>query len=114
MNIENKYLPTYSNLNISAFSSMFNNVSNSYKFYFFLAILENLKENNFNANVSFDNLRIKMFTLAWYPYHTFHLSFGSQDQIAKNISKLGNIEITNFLPDVIEIKNKIKSLSSSY
>ncbi len=107
MNNLNNILPFSKDLNISAFSGMFHDVKNSYKFYFFLGIMENLKTNGFNNTISYDDLRIKMLTLSWYPYQTFHLSFGGQDQLTKNLNQIDNITMNNFIPNEIEIRNKI-------
>jgi len=54
----NNILPFSKELNISAFSGMFNNVTNSYKFYFFLGIMEILKNNDFKNQIAFDDLFI--------------------------------------------------------
>ncbi len=109
MNNSNNILPFSKDLNISAFSGMFSNVTNSYKFYFFLGIMENLKNNGFDNTISFDDLRIKMLTLSWYPYQTFHLSFGGQDQLTKNLNQIDNITMNHFMPNETEIRNKINN-----
>lgn len=73
-------LPLSSNLPIECLAASFSNVTNSYKFYWFLAILEHLREHQ-SRNMSVDDLLARMVAGVWYPAHYFRLSFGKQDQL---------------------------------
>ena len=82
------YLPESPILPISALSSSFDEVTNSYKFYWFLAILESVRENQ-DRILTIDSLLARMTASVWYPVNYFRLSFGKQDQLGKVITILG-------------------------
>lgn len=88
-------LPEKNGLDISSLSSIFSDTTNSYKFYWFLAILDVLKEKP-EAFISLDNLALRMVASVWYPLDYFKLSFGKQDDF-KNIAQYlsGRISIDN-------------------
>jgi hypothetical protein len=68
---------------------LFNNTTNSYKYLFFMGLLESLKRENFNKlTFSLDEIGYQMLALAYYPYRLFKLSFGLQDQICSELDKL--------------------------
>jgi hypothetical protein len=87
-------LPFAEDLNIAALSRLFAEKTNSYKFVFFISILDILKRRNFDVSepISFRELVIEMLANAWYPHTYFKLSFGIQDQIVQNLDSL-NLEI---------------------
>lgn len=73
-------LPDSSKLNISTLSGLFNSTTNSYKYLWFLSILDILKRRNFEPteSVSFRELVIEMLANAWYAHQYFKLSFGTR------------------------------------
>jgi hypothetical protein len=72
-----------------ALSRIFNNTTTSYKYLFFLSLMELLKINNFAIKkFTFHELTSMMLAYAWYPKNYFRLSFGKQDQIGKFIEKI--------------------------
>lgn len=75
-------LPESNRLPIAPLARVFNNVTNSYKFYWFLAILDTVKARR-GRTVPIDHLLARMIANAWYPLHYFHLSFGKQDQLGQ-------------------------------
>jgi hypothetical protein len=84
-------LPYSAKLPVQYLAAGFDNITNSYKFYWFLAILESIKETN-SRFIPLDYLLAKMIASVWYPTNYFYLSFGKQDrlsQIALNL-KEGN------------------------
>ncbi len=89
-------LPESSELNIINLSRIFDNTTNSYKYIFFLSILDILKRRNFDVTtpVTFRELTIEMLANTWFPHTYFRLSFGIQDQITKKLDSL-NLEITD-------------------
>jgi hypothetical protein len=93
------YLPHSENLPIEILAHSFNDTTNSYKFYWFLAILDELIETN-SETISLDSLSIRMVSEVWYPLDYFKLSFGKQDSF-KNIS--------DFVSQKIPIDNSPKS-----
>ena len=85
-----KQLPLSENLNIPALSRLFVDTTNSYKYLFFLSLLDILCRRHFDAQdpISFHELIIEMLANAWYPHTFFKLSFGTQDKIAKKLNSL--------------------------
>lgn len=76
-------LPFSPHINNPALASIFNYTSATYKFYWFLGIIEEVE----NGAKKIDKERIfaRMIANAWYPIQYFKLSFGSQDKIAELI-----------------------------
>ena len=83
-------LPISDNLDISTFSRLFDDTTNSYKFIFFISLLDILRSGLFkdSPSISLKDLAIEMLVVAWYPHSAFRLSFGSQDVIAKKLDSL--------------------------
>jgi len=88
----NESIPKYSIQSIgepfNRLSSVFNKVTNSYKYYWLWAILELIRDSK-NLELSYSELSLKMLDLVWYPLSYFKLSFGKQDgfeKIAKTIN----------------------------
>lgn len=83
-------LPCSDRLNISALSRIFNKSTTSYKFLFFLSLLDILARRNFDASdpISFDDITVEVLANAWFPHTFFKLSFGTQDTIAKKLDSL--------------------------
>lgn len=74
-------------LPVQALAGGFRNVTNSYKFYWFLAILEHISK--FHAPViKINDLAAEMVVLAWYPINYFNLSFGKQDKLSDAVKAL--------------------------
>jgi len=71
-------LPLYDFLPINILSRCFNDVTNSYKFYWFLSILEHFIETGEHA-IHINDIAFRMISSAWYPLDFFKLSFGKQD-----------------------------------
>lgn len=79
-------LPQIDELNIAALSRLFSNTTNSYKYLFFLSLLDILKSQHFeNTFIKLQDLMVRMLVKAWYPHTYFKLSFGKQDKIAENL-----------------------------
>ncbi|MBN2885895.1 MAG: hypothetical protein JXM75_04205 [Chromatiaceae bacterium] len=83
-------LPPAPDLNIGALSALFRYTTNSYKFVFFLALLDLLKRHRFDAErpYTYDELIVEMLVIAWYPHTFFKLSFGVADQLANKLDAL--------------------------
>lgn len=94
-------LPESENIDISKLSSVFSDTTNSYKFYWFLAILDSLKENG-NSIISMNDIALRMIANVWYPLDYFKLSFGKQD---------GFKPIAQFVSQKIAIDNSTNSES---
>ncbi len=116
-------LPTSSELPVEHLAACFNNVTNSYKFYWFLSILESVRTSQTRI-IPINDLLAQMVANVWYPSNYFRLSFGKQDrlsQIALEIkaenglpieAKRENVAeiISNHLSRNSDLANEIKSL----
>lgn len=71
----------------SILNSVFENTQNSYKFFWWLAIMDLVLEKD-RDQISFDDIVIKIITKMWYPINYFKLSFGKQDKIEAYINNL--------------------------
>jgi hypothetical protein len=79
-------LPYSNNLQIGKLSSVFNYVTNTYKYYWFLSILDHLK--NGEDEISVDDLVIRMIAKVWYPVNYFYLTFGKWDRLAAAVATI--------------------------
>ncbi len=78
----NMNLPQTGHLPIKHLSKVFNKTTNSYKFYWFFAILECVGEQT-NSLISVNSILSKMISNVWYPINYFKISFGKQDRLEK-------------------------------
>ena len=66
---------------------VFNNTQNSYKFYWWLSIIEIcFKEDK--KEISYNEIVFKLISKLWYPVNYFKLSFGKIDQCSKYIKQI--------------------------
>ena len=77
-------IPEYSKISIPKLAQVFNNTSATYKFYWFISILEVYSKRQ-ERQINFNELLTRMIANAWYPIHYFKLSFGLQDKLCENI-----------------------------
>jgi len=83
-------LPASEDLEINHLTSVFEDVTTSYKYYWFLAILNHLK-NNQQSEIHISELIYEMIADVWYAVNYFNLSFGSQDKLSEKIGDLMGI-----------------------
>jgi hypothetical protein len=62
-------------------ATLFNDTTNSYKYYWFLAILNRVKVSG-EKRIPLAEVAAEMLDLVWFPLNFFKLSFGKQDQFA--------------------------------
>jgi len=88
-------LPESDQVDVAALSRLFLDCTTSYKYLFFLSLLDILKRRQFEvlSSISFQELIVEMLANAWYPHTYFKLSFGTQDKIAQKLDSL-RLEIT--------------------
>ena len=72
-------LPENQDLPIDRLASVFRNVTNSYKFYWFLSILELIESSDSDGILSLEDISVRMLSNVWYPLNFYKLSFGKQD-----------------------------------
>lgn len=75
-------LPYSSSLPVDNLSAVFQNTTNSYKFYWFLSILEHVQLHQTSV-IPINMLKSRMIASIWYPALYFQLSFGKQDQLVR-------------------------------
>lgn len=83
-------LPPSSELPVHYLAAAFNNVTNSYKFYWFLSILEHIQEYN-TPIIPLQDLLANMIASVWYPTNYFYLSFGKQDRLSQIALKVKDV-----------------------
>lgn len=82
-------LPDSLELDISAFSRLFDETTNSYKFVFFLSLLDILRRRQFTSGpIHFREIIVEMLANSWFPHTYFKLSFGLQDKITTQLDSL--------------------------
>ena len=83
-------LPAAEEVNIAALSRLFAGTTNSYKYIFFISILDILKRRRFDVSqpITFQELVVEMLANVWYPHTYFKLSFGTQDKITQSLDSL--------------------------
>lgn len=97
-------IPCSDSLTTGCLSRIFNNTSATYKFFWFLSILETHAQTK-SLKFSVWDLVIRMVAYAWYPIHYFRLSFGKNDSlsnIATELHRVANIPIDASKEDVIK------------
>jgi hypothetical protein len=80
-------LPPHQQLPVGPLAGLFAKTSASYKFFWFLAILE-LVEEEPEQTIPFRELFAQMLAKVWYPVHYFKLSFGKQDKLSEKAKEL--------------------------
>lgn len=106
--VSGQSLPDSNHLNIAALSQIFSDTATSYKYLFFLSLLDILNRRHFEvlSPISFEELIVEMLANAWYPHTFFKLSFGKQDKIAQ---KLDSLEL-NIEEPILQFKDPDKRL----
>lgn len=80
-------LPESKTVDPRPLAAAFSNVTNSYKFYWLLSILEFLRIEATRV-IPIETIAIRMIANVWYPINVFRLSFGKQDQFVHLIKSL--------------------------
>ena len=98
-------IPQIEGLSTNALNRAFSNTVASYKFYWFLSLLDMHVKGNYDEMMAID-VASRMVAYAWYPIEYFKLSFGKADSMSTIIPKLAKITgIT--VDDKLEDKNNI-------
>lgn len=79
--------PESSLIETSKLSAVFNKTTASYKFYWFISLLE-IFNNQDETIIPIRNILSRMICNAWYPVHYFKLSFGHSDMLSKNSKEI--------------------------
>lgn len=83
-------LPSSDQVDVAALSGLFAKTTTSYKYLFFISLLDILRKRQFEilSPISFEEIIVEVLTNAWYPHTYFKLSFGSQDKIGEKLDTL--------------------------
>lgn len=102
-------LPLSGSLPIESLSACFQNTTNSYKFYWFIAILDYIKKHRAHV-IPVDELKAIMIADIWYPTVYFNLSFGKQDRLSLIAIMLKDAASTEFSANEEDLVRKITEL----
>ena len=94
-------IPQKNNLSTHLLSACFNSTSATYKFYWFLSILQSVEDGEYK--ISKKALFARMISNAWYTINYFRLSFGKQDKLQRAIETIKDVELI----DIDEKREKI-------
>jgi len=83
-------LPHSSNFDVSKLAGVFNNTSATYKYYWFISIIEACEVGR--TEIPKKELFGRMLCNAWYTVNYFHVSFGTQDLIQSAIQVIAETE----------------------
>lgn len=103
------HLPESSDLGIRHLAAVFRHTTNSYKYYWFLAMLEAIK--NGMQDPSLQLLSAEMLAQVWYPVHMFRLHFGAQDQLSQLAFHLCEKSDLNALSSREEVRDQALTLA---
>ncbi len=107
-------LPYSNNLPVNKLAAVFSSTSATYKFYWFLAILELVEKDIFYIEKK--KIFSKMISNSWYTINYFQVSFGKQDLIqdsVRTILEIENITINenkDIINAILENTTKIDTL----
>ena len=104
-------LPSNPSLPINLLASCFNSTSATYKFYWFISLIEEVEKGNYQINEQ--DLFAGMIANAWYTVNYFNVSFGKQDQLQRAIEQLiilENLSIDTKKPAIV---NALKESSNA-
>ena len=83
---------------------VFQNTTNSYKYYWWYSILNLIKRSD-NKIISMDDIAIQMIVSAWYPVNYYKISLGKQDQLTKFIKQIKEINVIDNI--AVDLKDDI-------
>lgn len=104
-------IPQSDILNTSAMNRVFDDTTASYKFYWFLSLLDMYVKNGLEQMPALD-IASRMVAYAWYPIEYFKLSFGKGDSMEKvipEVARLTGITVDDKLEDKNEAISKAVS-----
>ena len=84
-------LPSEGIVDVARLSRIYDNTTATYKFYWFVSIINLISANPNKRVFSFEEIIAEMIAEAWYPIHYFSLSFGKLDSLESNIFEIQRI-----------------------
>lgn len=95
-------LPDNQKLPINLLAGVFNKTTATYKFYWFISLLEILNEKRDNR-IYFKDILARMICNSWYPINYFKISFGFFDMFDNNIKEIQRITGTSMDINKLEL-----------
>lgn len=105
------YLPLDESIDIEKLENVFDDMTNSYKIFWFLGLFEEITCKK--RVISFKEVVARMIVKAWYPLLNYNLNFGPQDQMARNINKLYSKFIKNKNISKVELYRVLTNTNDS-
>ena len=102
------YIPSQEHLSTNRLSRVFNNTVATYKFYWFISIL-NIYMGSGALRMSIWDIVISMVANAWYPIHYFRLSFGKNDSMYVAIKVIRELTGLPYDASKSEIEETLKA-----
>jgi HNH endonuclease len=84
------HLPFNYGLPVNLLAACFNNTSATYKYYWFLSIIQSIEGGS--TTIQKKDLFARMISNAWYTVNYFHISFGKQDRLQRAIEIVKSCE----------------------
>lgn len=110
------YLPTSNSTSTNQLSAVFKSTTATYKYFWFLGILDFVEKGNYE--IYKEDIYLRMISRAWHPINYFNLNFGIWDGLGQILPK---IKSENNIPELIEqgklqqlLKDKISSKNLSF
>ena len=91
---------------IAKLAAVFNTTTNSYKYYWFLAILHRVKMAG-SREMKVDDLLLDMISMVAYPLDFYRLSFGSQDGFKAIIQKINGFFTIDYSTSAADLRNQL-------
>lgn len=98
-------IPQSNNLTTNCLGKVFSNTTATYKFFWFISIMQ-IHAKNDNPSISVWDIVIRMVANAWYPIHYFRLSFGKSDSlfdIVMELQRITQLPIDSNIDSIIKV-----------
>lgn len=108
-------LPNEGVIDVARLSRIYDNTTATYKFYWFVSIINHLVANQNRHAFSFYEIIAGMIAEAWYTIHYFRISFGKLDSLEVNVYKLQELLNIPIDADKERVRNTIlQNLENSH
>lgn len=104
------HLPHNQSLPVHLLAACFNNTSATYKYYWFLSILQAVEQGH--TTIYKRHLFAGMVSNAWYTVNYFHVSFGKQDKLQRAVEALRVSEALNIDEKLDYIQQRLIATNS--
>ncbi len=104
-------IPNNEKLPVAKLAACFNNTTTTYKYYWFLSILEQIESEK--QEITKREIFEGMIAQAWYTVHYFHISLGKQDKLQEAVESIRGIENIKINEDRSIIKKKLSQTTNT-